>query len=130
MKMKRTDWGERWMLLTPVWDENGNEPQYVQLYAYIKEEIIAGKWPEQSRLPSVRKLADMLGLSTTPVEMAYQQLLAEGFITSRPRSGYFVERLPEPELAPNASHQKEEQPRVVRPLLRDSLPYKYDFHMS
>lgn len=74
------------LLLTPKWNEATNEPQYVQLYTYIKNEIIAGRLAEKVRLPSVRKLADSLGLSTTPVEMAYQQLLAEGFIQSRPRS--------------------------------------------
>ncbi|CAM3413791.1 PLP-dependent aminotransferase family protein [Brevibacillus invocatus] len=118
------------MLLTPVWTDNGNEPQYVQLYAYIKKEIVAGTLPEKTRLPSVRKLADMLGLSTTPVEMAYQQLLAEGFIISRPRSGYYVEHLPEPEIAPRANRPRDGQAGVDRPLLRDARQYEYDFHMS
>ena len=56
------------MLLTPKWNEDGNEPQYVQLYTAIKNEIVAGKLTEHTRLPSVRKLADLLGLSTTPVK--------------------------------------------------------------
>lgn len=117
------------MLLTPKWDENGNEPQYVQLYTFLKNEIIAGRLAEKTRLPSVRKLADALGLSTTPVEMAYQQLLAEGFIRSRPRSGYFVEKLPDPELTPKRQGVSE-QPEWSRPLLRDNRKYRYDFHMS
>ncbi|MGG3883162.1 PLP-dependent aminotransferase family protein [Brevibacillus panacihumi] len=117
------------MLLTPGWEGNGNEPQYAQLYAYLKKEITEGRLPEKTRLPSVRKLADMLGLSTTPVEMAYQQLLAEGFITSRPRSGYYVEHLPEPEEGPVANHSAKEE-IMKRPLLRDPRQYQYDFHMS
>lgn len=117
------------MLLTPGWEANSNEPQYAQLYAYLKKEIAEGKLPENTRLPSVRKLADLLGLSTTPVEMAYQQLLAEGFITSRPRSGYYVEHLPEPEAKPLAS-QSAAAAVIERPLLRDSRQYEYDFHMS
>ncbi|MDF2725562.1 MAG: GntR family transcriptional regulator, partial [Paenibacillus sp.] len=40
--------------------------------------------------PSVRKLAAHLGVSRTPVEGAYQQLLAEGYVASRPRSGIIV----------------------------------------
>ncbi|MGG1660770.1 PLP-dependent aminotransferase family protein [Brevibacillus sp. NRS-1366] len=124
------------MLLTPKWDENGDEPQYVQLYTFMKNEIVAGRLTEQTRLPSVRKLADLLGLSTTPVEMAYQQLLSEGFIQSRPRSGYFVEALPDPEVKPGIATnsepgQHESQPvPSKRPLLRDDKPYMYDFHMS
>ncbi|MGM0714649.1 PLP-dependent aminotransferase family protein [Brevibacillus parabrevis] len=117
------------LLLTLKWNEATNEPQYVQLYTYIKNEIIAGRLAEKVRLPSVRKLADLLGLSTTPVEMAYQQLLAEGFIQSRPRSGYFVEKLPDPEFSPKEKSQHE-QPGWNRPTVRDARNYQYDFHMS
>ena len=117
------------LLLTPKWNEATNEPQYVQLYTYIKNEIIAGRLAEKVRLPSVRKLADSLGLSTTPVEMAYQQLLAEGFIQSRPRSGYFVEKLPDPEFSPKEKRQHE-HPGWNRPIVRDARNYQYDFHMS
>lgn len=118
------------MLLTPKWDENGREPHYVQLYAHIKREIVAGRLAEQTRLPSVRKLADLLGLSTTPVEMAYQQLQAEGFIQSRPRSGYFVEHLPGPEAKPQEGGGHGAVEEIERPLLRDDREYTYDFHMS
>lgn len=100
-------------------------PQYVQLYQYIKQEISAGRWQDQARLPSVRKLADVLSLSTTPVEMAYQQLLAEGFIVSKPRSGYFVKKLTD---TPEFVH-KEPPPPQGR-LLRRHHFYRYDFHMS
>ncbi|MFG0211762.1 PLP-dependent aminotransferase family protein [Brevibacillus porteri] len=115
------------MLLTPNWQENDNEPQYVQLYAYLKKEIVAGRLSVSSKLPSVRKLADLLGLSTTPVEMAYQQLLAEGFIQSKPRSGYYVEKLPDPEVKPGAGASTQ---TIQRPMVRDEREYVYDFHLS
>ncbi|MFS0918889.1 PLP-dependent aminotransferase family protein [Brevibacillus sp. 179-C 1.1 NHS] len=115
------------MLLTPNWQENDNEPQYVQLYTYLKKEIVAGRLAVSSKLPSVRKLADLLGLSTTPVEMAYQQLLAEGFIQSRPRSGYYVEKLPDPEVKSGAYASEQ---TIQRPVLRDERAYDYDFHLS
>ncbi|MED1781629.1 PLP-dependent aminotransferase family protein [Brevibacillus fortis] len=115
------------MLLTPNWQENDNEPQYVQLYTYLKKEIVAGRLAVSSKLPSVRKLADLLGLSTTPVEMAYQQLLAEGFIQSKPRSGYYVEKLPDPEVKPGAGASTQ---TIQRPVLRDEREYDYDFHLS
>lgn len=81
------------MLLIPRLDDHSDTPLYLQLYAYIKNEIVSGRLPEQTPLPSVRKLADFLDISTTPVEMAYDQLLAEGFIESKPRSGYLVQKL-------------------------------------
>ncbi|UED75884.1 PLP-dependent aminotransferase family protein [Brevibacillus sp. DP1.3A] len=115
------------MLLTPNWQENDNEPQYVQLYAYLKKEIVAGRLAVSSKLPSVRKLADLLGVSTTPVEMAYQQLLAEGFIQSKPRSGYYVEKLPDPEVKPSAGESTQ---TIQRPMVRDEREYDYDFHLS
>lgn len=105
--------------------EDSSHPLYVQLYQYMKKEISTGRWDNQSRLPSVRKLADFLGMSTTPVEMAYQQLLAEGFITSRPRSGYFVQKLTETPISVSA-----EPPLPQGKLLPRHQSYRYDFHMS
>ncbi|WP_409175784.1 PLP-dependent aminotransferase family protein [Brevibacillus fortis] len=115
------------MLLTPNWQENDNEPQYVQLYTYLKKEIVAGRLAVSSKLPSVRKLADLLDLSTTPVEMAYQQLLAEGFVQSKPRSGYYVEKLPDPEVKPGTGASTL---TIQRPMVRDEREYVYDFHLS
>lgn len=61
---------------------------------------------QEQRLPSIRKLAEFLGISTTPVELAYQQLIAEGFIESRPKRGYFVVKLPEPYKALELGREK------------------------
>ncbi|SMF74318.1 GntR family transcriptional regulator / MocR family aminotransferase [Paenibacillus uliginis N3/975] len=105
--------------------EDSSTPLYVQLYQYMKKEISTGRWQDQARLPSVRKLADFLGMSTTPVEMAYQQLLAEGFILSRPRSGYFVQKLTDTPVPIPA----EPPPPQGRQLPRHRS-YRYDFHMS
>ncbi|MFP4974142.1 PLP-dependent aminotransferase family protein [Paenibacillus sp. CN-4] len=68
----------------------------MEIYENIKQEIISGVMAENSRLPSIRKLAEFLAVSATPVELAYQQLIAEGFVESRPRKGYYVAKLPEP----------------------------------
>lgn len=70
--------------------------RYMEIYENIKQEIINGVLTENSRLPSIRKLAEFLAVSATPVELAYQQLIAEGFVESRPRRGYYVAKLPEP----------------------------------
>ncbi|MGG0804969.1 hypothetical protein C4A75_20150 [Brevibacillus laterosporus] len=58
-------------------------------------QYISGQFHEQAKLPSIRKLADLLGISTTPVEQAYQQLVSEGFVVSKPKQGYYVQSLSE-----------------------------------
>jgi GntR family transcriptional regulator/MocR family aminotransferase len=116
------------MLLLPKLDHHSEIPMYVQLYDYLKNEIVAGRIPEQSRVPSVRKLADFLGISTTPVELAYNQLVAEGFLVSRPRSGYVVHSLPDPygKLGSGGPPFA----KVRRSPLRDEKEFAYDFHLS
>ena len=76
-------------------------PLYEALYRCIREDILSGKLKEGQKLPSKRALCDNLGISKITVEGAYQQLLAEGYISSREKVGYFVEamdRLPPKQL--------------------------------
>ncbi|WP_249870421.1 PLP-dependent aminotransferase family protein [Oceanobacillus saliphilus] len=63
---------------------------YEQLYIYIKNEITEGRLAYGSKLPSKRKLAEYLSISQNTVETAYDQLIAEGYVESLPRKGYFV----------------------------------------
>lgn len=65
-------------------------PIYLQVYKQIKDDIIAGAFPYNSRLPSKRLLADEIGISTITVEHAYSLLCDEGYTEARERSGYFV----------------------------------------
>lgn len=76
--------------LFPVIDETRHEPYYHQLYKYIRDEITAGRISSNEKLPSLRSLAASTGLSITTIEQAYSQLSVEGYIDSRPQSGYFV----------------------------------------
>ena len=76
--------------LFPHIDEYRHEPYYHQLYKYIRDEITAGKIPAGEKLPSLRSLAKSTGLSITTIDQAYSQLTVEGYIESRPQSGYFV----------------------------------------
>ena len=70
-------------------------PLYEQLYTEIKQAIINGTIEEGAKLPSKRKLADYLSVSQTTVEFAYSQLVSEGFISSEPRRGFYVQNLAE-----------------------------------
>ena len=66
-------------------------PLYEALYRCIREDIRAGKLRPGERLPSKRSLCAHLKVSKITVENAYNQLLAEGYISSREKVGYFVE---------------------------------------
>lgn len=68
----------------------GNEPLYLQLYRYFCTEIHERRLVSGTRLPSVRALTGFLQVSKTTVESAYHQLMAEGYIESRERSGFYV----------------------------------------
>jgi GntR family transcriptional regulator / MocR family aminotransferase len=81
------------MELTPILDPGSDEALYIQLYRSIREDILNGRIPPGSRLPSIRKLGSRLGLSRTPVSLAYEQLQAEGYLRSVPRSGLFAAEL-------------------------------------
>ncbi len=76
-------------------EKDGEKPLYDQLYSGIKEAIITKKISVGEKLPSKRKLADFLNISQTTIEIAYAQLLAEGYIMSKARVGYFVEEIDE-----------------------------------
>lgn len=68
----------------------GDESLYDYLYQRIRDDIASGELREGARLPSKRSLAEHLGVSVVTVEGAYRQLVVEGYVESRPRSGYFV----------------------------------------
>ena len=71
-------------------DNNSATSLYVQLYEHLREEISEGRISTGERLPSLRSMADSLGISVTTVKLAYDQLMAEGYLISRPQSGYYA----------------------------------------
>lgn len=64
--------------------------RYLQVYDYYKELITAGRLMPGTKMPSIRRCAVQLGLSRTTIETAYLCLAADGYIISRPQSGYYV----------------------------------------
>ena len=68
-------------------------PLYEALYRCIREDILTGRLPAGTKLPSKRALAANLEVSKITVEGAYNQLLAEGYVRSAEKVGYFVEDL-------------------------------------
>lgn len=65
-------------------------PLYEQIYTYIKGDIQNGRIIQGDKLPSTRSLSKYLEVSRSTVELAYEQLLSEGYIESVACKGYFV----------------------------------------
>ena len=81
-------------LLIPL-DSRSKKPLYEQIYSHICAEIRSGVLKAGDRLPSTRVLAEHLKVSRSTTQMAYDQLLAEGYMESRPCRGYNVSHLEE-----------------------------------
>ena len=81
--------------LTIELQTNSDKCLYEQIYEYIRQEIREGKLLQGERLPSTRSLAEYLQISRSTVDMAYEQLLSEGYIEARPYRGYFVCKIEE-----------------------------------
>lgn len=79
--------------IIPNFQIDSATPLYLQLYHYIKTDILDGSILPLEKLPSLRNLSKSLDLSLTTIELAYNQLLVEGYIYSRPQSGYFANQI-------------------------------------
>ena len=66
------------------------EPLSRQIYLWFRQAILQGSVSSRERLPSTRDMAEQLRVSRTVVVLAYEQLLAEGFIRARGGSGTYV----------------------------------------
>lgn len=77
-------------MLTYSFADLGSDSLYEHLYKCIKNDILNGVLTIGEKLPSKRNFAKNLNISTITVENAYAQLMAEGYIYSLPKKGYFV----------------------------------------
>ena len=95
---------------------------YLQVYDYYKELILSGKLPENTKMPSIRKCAEQLGLSRTTIEAAYLCLAADGYIISRPQSGYYV--------TPRPVRNSTKNPSLPKDIHNEKKNILYDFTSS
>jgi GntR family transcriptional regulator/MocR family aminotransferase len=80
-------------MLTYDIENRGNMAIYIYLYKCIKFDIEKGLIRSNEKLPSKRNLAEHLKISVMTVQNAYEQLLSEGYIYSREKSGYYASDL-------------------------------------
>lgn len=103
-------------------------PLYEKIYEHIKNEIVEGKLARGEKLPSTRLLAESLAVSRSTAVMAYEQLLAEGYIKAEPCRGFFVcditglYQLQHTEPQKNRKPENREQPHYTI----DFSPYAID----
>lgn len=102
----------------------GSEPLYRQLYQKIISLIMEGKLKSGEKLPSKRQLSEHIHISIRTIETAYDQLLAEGYIYSRPKSGYYVSPID-----PGRIHIETFDLSTDIPVSETS-DYKYDFRTN
>ena len=86
-------------MLTYSFEDIGNDTLYEHLYKAVKNDILTGTLTPMQKLPSKRSFAKNLSISTITVENAYSQLLAEGYIFSVPKKGYYVSDFSNPLLS-------------------------------
>lgn len=102
-------------------DNHSSIPLYRQIYHYIKNEIVGGTLSCHTKLPSTRSLALHLNVSRNTVDMAYSQLLSEGYIEAADRKGYFVSEIAFLAHIPSSLNVTSSLPA------REENPYEYDF---
>ncbi len=80
-------------MLTYSFENIGKLPMYKYLYECIKKDILSGALSAGEKLPSKRRFAEHLKISIMTVENAYAQLIAEGYLYTVEKSGYYVNRI-------------------------------------
>lgn len=105
-------------------DKVERKPLHIQIYEQLKKQILSGKLLPQTKLPSIRELSIELSVSRNTIEYAYQQLYTEGFIYSKPKSGYFVAILDSDFIA----HPTNFKLPAIEQVVEGEVTYQYDFH--
>lgn len=109
-----------------------------QIQALISGGILSGRFEAGEKLPSSRALARHLGVSRITVSLAYGDLLADDYLTSKGRSGYYIsDTTPKPFAEPKhqskdtvdwtraIGHRFSETPALEKP--KDWRSYQYPF---
>ncbi|GAB1269266.1 PLP-dependent aminotransferase family protein [Aurantivibrio infirmus] len=115
---------------------NGSGPLYRQVFETLRHAITSGAYKSEQRLPATRELSAELGVSRNTVNTAYDMLQAEGYLESRPNSGYYVTaRIPadsfeilakrprrHPSVIPQLSNRGKALARPSRPVAKNPNP--------
>jgi GntR family transcriptional regulator/MocR family aminotransferase len=109
-------------MITLLFENKIKVPKYEQLYRFIRKEIENDRLHSNEKMPSKRKLAIHLKISSVTVETAYAQLVAEGYLRTVPKSGYFVQPFES-----NLLNVTPSTPEMQLPYDKEQVKYEYDF---
>lgn len=98
----------------------GEGPLYLRLYRDLRGQIRDGTL--EGKLPSKRAMASRLGVSVNTVDAAYAQLLSEGYVEARARSGFYVRRIEALQRVEPPAELPPEHPRAEDSVLIDFAP--------
>jgi len=76
-------------------DARSPVPPYEQLRQHVTAHVLAGELEAGDRLPSIRQLANDLGLAGGTVARAYRELESDGIVTTHGRHGTVVQGPPQ-----------------------------------
>lgn len=107
-------------------DRDRAEPLQNQLYEQLRGLIISRRLKSNTRLIATRFLAEKLGISRTTVLLAYERLISEGYLETRPAVGTFVcsvlpDLVPVPQINDNRIDDLP-QTELRPPLIQGRLP--------
>jgi GntR family transcriptional regulator/MocR family aminotransferase len=94
-----------------------DRPLQQQLYDQLRNLIVSGRLQPGARMPSTRMLSDQFAVSRITVVLAYERLVAEGYLQTHPASGTFVSAAPSGQAVPAA-----EPNNAARPVERAAAP--------
>ncbi|MEM1130773.1 MAG: PLP-dependent aminotransferase family protein [Pseudomonadota bacterium] len=121
-------------------DAESDDTLQHKIQRLVTDAVLSGRFAAGERMPSTRMLARHLGVARNTVALSYTELVANGYLTARGRSGYFVSadapRLPSYDAGTPAdddavdwaqaiAHDYTEPPKVLRPA--DWRDFRYPF---
>src|ERR1019366_3091899 len=92
------------MNVLPQLDRGHMLPLQDQLFEHLRQLIISGKLKPNTRVIATRFLAEQTGVSRTTVLLAYEKLISEAYLETRPAIGTFVSPLPPGSAECNGQH--------------------------
>ena len=113
-----------WSLKLTITDTSGL-PVYLQIAQQIMEEIQRGRLPPSTAMPGTRELAEKLQVNRKTVILAYDELIAQGWLVSEQRRGSFVSaNLPNFSAQPQTAKTSKQPANVVEATNHPLLSYQ------
>lgn len=106
-------------------DRTAPTPLQDQLFEQLRQLILSGRLKPHTRVIATRFLAEQVGVSRRTVLFAYERLISEGYLETRPAIGTFVSPTPPHQVKPEAAaNSQTDMPRqaVLHPPSLQTIP--------